>query len=162
MSKSKIILIVVAVVVAAVVFISYIFPMSALFIGTLWDSGIDTKADIEIDSYRICKDKDGNEAIIIRYLLKNKGKEPTSLLYEGDFNVYQNGVGLTEVYEDEEGIPKDWKYDTEDQYKNVKDGVEYYAEIAYWLEDSKNDVEVEVYDYSFFGGKKKEKVFKIK
>ena len=94
----------------------------------------------------------------ITYLLKNDGKEATSLFYEVDFYVYQNGVSLTEYCE---ALPKECNYDTEDQYRNVKGGVEYYAEIAYELEYPDGEVEVEVDDYGLSDGKK-EKVFKLK
>lgn len=154
MKKGHIFLIVVAAVVATIFVIASSILCLCFCDGFL---GV-TKAEIEIDSYRLCKNEDGQDIIIIKYLLKNEGREPTSLFYEGDFYVYQNGVGLNE-YIDE--LPKECKYDSEDQYKNVKAGVEYYAEIAYRLEYSDKDVEVEVVDYGLFD-RKKEKVFKIK
>ena len=122
-------------------------------------------AQIEIDSYRLCEDKNGEDVIIIKYLLKNKGEEPTALFYEGDFYVYQNGIGLTEytAYDEDadEELPEECHYDPEDQFRNIKGGAEYYAEIAYRLEDPDADVEVEVDDYGLLDGKR-EKVFQIK
>lgn len=158
MKKSHIVLITVAVAIFVIIVALFTSPFALVLGGTIFDATSGGKAKIEIDSYRLCQDKDGKDVIIIKYLLKNDGKEPTALIYEGNFSVYQEGVSLTEYYED---LPKNCDYDTEDQYKNIKSGVEYYAEIAYVLEYPDKDVEVEVDDYGIFDGKK-EKVFKIK
>ncbi len=153
----------IALIIIAGIFINIVYMLcSPLFLvfGGLSFAFVDEIAGddaiIEIDSYRLCKDKNGEYVIIIKYLLNNQGKEPTTLCYEGDFYVYQNGVGLTECFE----LPKKCNYDSEDQYKNVKGGVKYYAEIAYFLNDLDNDVQIEVEDYGFFT-EKKEKVFKL-
>lgn len=158
MKKGYIVLIAAAAAAAVVILFSVCSPVLLFLLGI--SSGVTTgnTARIEIDSYRLCEDKDGEDIIIIRYLLKNEGKEPTALFYEGDFYVYQNGVSLTEYVED---LPKDCDYDLEDQYRNIKGGVEYYAEIAYRLEYPDGDVEVEVNDYGLFD-RKKGKVFKLK
>ncbi len=157
MKKSHIVLIAVAAVL--IVLITAIYSPLAIIFGTaIIDSTIGSSAEIEIDSYRLCESKEGDDIIIIKYLIKNEGKEPTALIYEGDFYVYQNGVSLTEYVEK---LPKECNYDLEDQYKNIKGGVEYYAEIAYCLEETNSDVEVEVNDYGLFDGKK-EKVFELK
>ncbi len=155
MKKGYIILIAVAAV--FLIILAFVFsPLPMFFGGAFLGS---TSAEIEIDSYRLCQDNYGEHVIIIKYLLKNTGEEPTSLFYEGDFYVYQNGVELTEYYDEE--LPKECHYDSEDQFKNVKGGVEYYAEIAYSLESLDADVEVEVNDYGFFDSKK-EKVFQLR
>ncbi len=151
---------IVLIVISAIFFIiiTPIFSPITMFLFGIADITTGINAEVEIDSYRLCKDVDGDDIIIIKYLLKNEGKEPTSLIYEGDFYAYQNGVGLTEYTEE---LPKECDYDLEDQYKNIKGGVEYYAEIAYLLEYPDKDVEVEVNDYGLSDAKK-EKVFKIK
>ena len=135
-----------------------ISPVALMLGGAFSEIATGTNAEIEIDSYRLCKDKNGEDVIIIKYLLRNEGSRPTCLRYEGEFLVYQNGVSLTEYYEE---LPKESGYDTEDQYKNVKGGVEYLAEIAYSLDHTDADVVVEVKDYGFFGTTK-EKTFQIK
>ena len=116
-----------------------------------------TKADIEIDSYRLCQDADGKDVVIVKYLLKNEGSEPTSLFNESEICVYQNGVQLTECYDE---LPNECDYDLEDQMKYIKGGKTYDAEIAYFLENTDDDVEVEVLDYGLFDGKK-HKIFTI-
>ena len=156
MKKRYIVLIVVAAIVVGIIALAF-SPIAVLLGGTIWEVTSGNSAEIEIDSYRLCKDADGEDIIIIKYLLKNEGKEPTALLYEGDFYVYQKGVSLTEYCEE---LPKECDYNTEDQYRNVKGGYEYYAEIAYALEYPDEDVEVEVDDYGLFDSKK-EKVFKL-
>ncbi|MBP3391130.1 MAG: DUF5067 domain-containing protein [Clostridia bacterium] len=156
MKKSHIALIViVAIVVAVGIFICS--PFTWLFGGLVFEITNGNSAEIEIDSYRLCEDKDGEDIIIIKYSLSNTGKQPTQLFYEGDFYVYQEGISLTE-YVDE--LPKECDYDPEDQYKNIKGGVKYYAEIAYILEYPDKDVEVEVDDYGLFS-QNKEKTFKL-
>lgn len=157
MKKGHIVLITVA---AIIIFISVlaISPFTWFFGGLAFEMTTGNNADIEIDSYRLCETKDGDDIIIIKYSLKNDGKEPTALFYEGDFYVYQDGVSLAE-YLDE--LPKECNYDPEDQYKNIKSGVKYYAEVAYSLEYTDKDVEVEVVDYGLFDADK-EKVFKLK
>ncbi len=162
MKKSRIFWIIFAIVIGCIIELAACF---FIFSGAIFDFASGNGAEIEIDSYRLCETADGEDVIIIKYLLKNKGNEPTCLMYEGDFYTYQNGISLTEYNRyDEDGeysIPKEWNYDSDDQYKNIKGGVEYYAEVAYLLEDPVADVEVEVEDYGLFGGKK-EKVFTLK
>jgi len=152
MKKRYIVLIVVGAILMA------LLPAALVFTGIMIDVNMDSKVQIEIDSYRLCQDAYGDDVIIVKYLLKNEGKEPTTLWNEGDFYVYQNGVSLTEYCEE---LPKECDYDTEDQYRNVKGGYEYYAEIAYLLEYPDGDVEVEVDDYGW-SNSKKTKVFKLK
>ena len=160
MKKGHIALIVIVAVVAfcAVSFFTIYSPIIMLLGGTVFEIADGGDAQSETDSYRLCEDEDGKDVIIIKYLLKNSGKDSTALINEGDFYVYQDGVSLTECYE---GLPKECDYDTEDQYKNIKGGIEYGAEIAYYLEYPDKDVEVEVDDYGLFDDDK-EKVFKLK
>ncbi len=158
MKKRYVVLIIIGALLVNLVVLPFLSPISALWIGTIFESIDGNNAEIEIDSFRLCEDIDGKDVIIIKYLLKNNGKEPTSLLYEGDFYVYQEGVSLVECFDE---LPNECHYDLDDQYKDIKGGVEYCAEIAYWLEYPDKDVEVEVNDYGLFGNKK-EKVFVIK
>lgn len=156
MKKGHIALIVAAAVLAGFVLI-FSSPLTLFFGGLIFGATSGNSADIEIDSYRLCQDADGEDIIIVKYLLKNEGKEPTALIYEGDFYVYQDGVSLVEYTEE---LPKECNYDPEDQFKNIKGGVNYYAEIAYILRNKDADVEVEINDYSIFD-KDREKVFKL-
>ncbi len=152
MKKRYIVLIVVGAILMA------LLPAALVFTGIMIDIKMDSEVQIEIDSYRLCENAYGDDVIIVKYLLKNGDKEPTCLFYEGDFYVYQNGVSLTEYYED---VPKEWDYNMEDQNRRIKGGYEYYAEIAYLLDDPNADVEVEVDDYGW-SNSKKTKVFKLK
>ena len=140
------------IVIASIITIGSVVLNAFLFLGgAIWGFSIGTQADIEIDSYRLCEDENGKDVIIVKYLLKNTGKENTSLIYEGDFYVYQNGVSLTECTNE---LPASCDYDMQDQYKNVKGGVEYGAEIAYYLESPDADVLVEVNDYGLLDDEK--------
>ena len=161
MKKSHLIVLL-AVVAGVVVIFSAILAPFAMFFGSMLIYGFNgNNAIIEIDSYRLCQDTDGNDIIIIKYLLINEGDDPTCLINEGDFYVYQNGISLSEFYDEEYNeLPKEVDYDSEDQYRDVKGGVKYYAEIAYELESPTADVQVEINDYGFVD-KKKEKTFVI-
>ena len=152
MKKRYIVLIVVAAILVT------LLPAALVFSGIMIELKTDSDVQIEIDGYRLCETADGEKVIIVKYLLKNDGVETTSLWNEGDIYAYQNGVSLTEYYED---IPKEWDYNMEDQNRNVKGGYEFYAEIAYLLEDPDADVEVELDDYGW-SDTTKEKVFKLK
>ena len=160
MKKSYIALIVAVAIFANILILSFLLPMIGYWFGLVFFSS-DTShdnAEIEIVDYRLCEGKDGEDIIIVKYLLKNNGKDPTALGYEGNFYAYQEGIGLVECYEE---LPKECNYDLDDQYKNIKGGVEYYAEIAYVLEFSDKDVEILVEDYGDFSDRKKEKVFQL-
>ena len=152
MKKRYIVLIVIAAVLAL------LLPVALICGGIMLELKADDAVQIEIDSYRLCESAYGEDIIIVKYLLKNNSTEATSLWYEGDFYVYQNGVSLTEYYEE---LPKECDYNMDDQNRNVKGGYEFYAEIAYELEDTDADVEVEVDDYGWTDTKKV-KVFKLK
>lgn len=152
MKKRYIVLIVVAAILVT------LLPAALVVSGIMIDLKMDSEVQIEVDSYRLCQDADGEDVIIVKYLLKNEGEEPTTLWNEGDFYVYQKGVSLTECYEP---LPKECDYNMEDQNRSIKGGYEYYAEIAYLLEYPDEDVEVEVDDYGW-SNSKKTKVFKLK
>ena len=155
MKKGYIVLIVVGAVIAIAINIFVFLQMPKVLDNLFlpdWSS-----AEIEIDSYRLCVDEYGEDVVIIRYFIKNNGRETTTLSAEGYFEVYQNGVALSECYED---LPRDCYYDSNDQYRNIKSGAEYYAEIAYYLEYPYEDIEVEVEDYGLFY-EKKSKVFTL-
>lgn len=161
MKKSHLIALLAVIAAFIIIAVTVFSPFIMLMFGSLVGLTTGVNAEVNIDSYRICQDDEGNDIIIIKYLLINDGKEPTCLCYEADCYVYQNGVSLSEYYGDETELPKECNYDSEDQYRNVKGGVSYYAEIAYILEYPDADVEVEVNDYGWFD-RKKERTFKIK
>ncbi len=134
---------IVLIVIACILF--YLLPIG-FFAGIMvFDSMTYGQANVEIDSYRLCEDKDGKDIIIVKYLLENNGKEATCLYYESDIYVYQDGVSLTEVFE----LPEKCDYDGDDRDKQIKGGAKYYAEVAYELDDKEKPVEVEVTDYGF-------------
>lgn len=157
MKRNTIIIIVAVIVVVSVLgaIVFSLYPPSFSFFGGTLGGG---KSELEADSYRLCKDENGEDIIIIKYLLKNNSKETTSLYFDFHCTVYQNGIELSEAYDE---LPKEYDYDSEDQYRNIKSGVEFYAEIAYKLEDLEGDIEVEIDRASLFG-KKKVKVFELK
>ena len=113
---------------------------------------------IEIKSCRFAKDYAGEDVIIITYNFSNiSGDEAQSFSWVCDTQAYQNGVGLNEAYILEEGA----NYDMEDRTKVVKQGGSLDVEIAYKLNDSTTDVEIEVKKLFSFSDKTIRKIFKI-
>ncbi len=151
MKKRYIVLIVVA---CVVVFVA----LSALVISPMLINGINgTQFESEIVDYRLTKDEDNKDVIIVGINFKNKGKYTDMPYSYCNVRVFQNGVGLVEAYE----LPKEYDYNSDNQYIELKGGASHKIEFAYELMDTKTDVEIEIEDYSFFFPKNKTKTFKI-
>lgn len=115
---------------------------------TSQDQGGDTVAtdrlgdySLEIDSCRIAKDMEGNPIVIVKYIFKNVNDDDAvsfSMAFEDA--VYQNGVGLNESWLVDESA----NYDMENRNKEIKKGATIEVEIAYEVNDTTTDIEVEV------------------
>lgn len=105
---------------------------------------------VEIKDYRLAEDRDGNAVVIITYAFAYTDEEYTNLFCGTVYHqVFQNGIGLIEC--EEEDVSESADYDEDDQYKDLKAGVELDVEIAYTLENTTDDIEVEVSDYYSLG-----------
>ena len=113
---------------------------------------------VTIDSCRLAKDYAGEDVVIVKYTFTNVGNdEATSFMFAFDHNVYQNGVGLNEAY-----LLKDnANYSSDNQMKEIKKGASLEVEIAYELDDTTTDIEVEVKELISFSDKTIKKTFKI-
>lgn len=124
------------------------------------EKGTDTigKYSVVIDSCRMAKDFEGKEVIIIKYVFTNVANdEPTAFFVAFDDAAYQNGVELNPAYILDENA----NYDSENQTKAIKKGASLEVEVAYKLNDTTTEVEVEVEELFSFNDDKLIKKFSI-
>ena len=116
------------------------------------------KYAIEIDSCRLAKDYEGKAVVIVKYLFTNVSDDnAVSFMLAFDDEAYQGGVGLNSAY-----VLKDSaKYSSDNQTKEIKKGATIEVEVAYELNDSETDVEVEVKELFSFDNKVITKTFTI-
>ena len=116
------------------------------------------KYSVEIDSCRLAKDYEGNPVVIVKYLFTNVSDDnAVSFMIAFDDEAYQGGVGLNGAY-----ILKDSaNYSSDNQTKQIKKGATIEVEVAYELNDSETDVEVEVKELFSFDNKVITKTFTI-
>lgn len=114
---------------------------------------------IVIDSCRLAKDYEGKDVVIVKYKFTNNNADDSAAFYlTFDETVYQNGVGLNEAY-----VLKDSaNYSADNQTKEIKKGASIDVEVAYELDDTTTDIEVEVKELFSFSDKTIKKTFSIK
>lgn len=113
---------------------------------------------VDIKDCRIAKDYEGKSVVIIKYLFTNNSEEPANFMFAFKDNAYQDGVGLNESYV----LSDSAKYSSDNQTKDIKKGASLEVEVAYELNDTTTDVEVEVEELISFSDKKITKTFSIK
>lgn len=104
--------------------------------------------NVEISGCRLAKDFEGNDIVIVKYNFANvKDDDPASFSFAIEDNVYQDGVGLNQCYFADESAD----YSSDNSLKEIKKGASIEVEVAYELNDSTTDIEVEVKELvSFF------------
>ncbi len=112
---------------------------------------------VEIMSCRLAKDYEGDAVVIVKYNFTNNAEEATSFYVTFDDAVYQNGVGLNSAYVLDDSA----NYNADNQTKDIKKGTSIEVEVAYELNDTTSDIEVEVEELFSFDDKKLTKTFKI-
>lgn len=113
---------------------------------------------IEIKNARLSKNWEGKDAVVITYGFTNNDDEPASFMVAFQENAYQNGVGLERAYTLDDGDP----YDEANQSKEIKKGASLDVEVAYILNDTETDVEVEVEEWLGLSDDKVTRTFSIK
>lgn len=113
---------------------------------------------VEIDSCRLAEDYEGEDVVIVKYIFTNNSENPTAFWTAFDDNVFQNGVGLNESYVVDESA----NYSSDNQTKEIKKGASIEVEVAYELNDTATDVEVEVEELISFNDDVVTKTFSIK
>lgn len=113
---------------------------------------------VEIKSCRIAKDYEGDPVVIVLYGFTNVSSEESgSFMFCFDDVVYQNGVGLNKAILVDESA----NYSADNQTKEIKKGATLDVEVAYELNDTTTDIEVEVKELFSFDDKTLTKTFSI-
>lgn len=113
---------------------------------------------IDIKSCRLAKDYAGKDVAIITYGFTNNSDDPSAFYVTFDCGVYQGGVGLNEAYILDDSA----NYNSDNQTKEIKKGASIDVEVAYELNDTTTDLEVEVKEFFSFNDDTITKTFKIK
>lgn len=113
---------------------------------------------VVIDSCRLAKDYEGKDVVIVKYIFTNvSGENATAFWTAFDDTVYQNGVGLNESY----FVSDSAGYSSDNQMKEIKAGASLDVEVAYELNDTTTDIEVEVKELISFNDDVVTKTFSI-
>lgn len=112
---------------------------------------------VEIKSSRLAKDYEGKSVIIVKYGFTNNAEEATAFTYAFDDAAYQDGVGLNKAYV----LADSADYDEGNQTKEIKKGSTIDVEVAYELNDTETNVEIEVKELFSFNDSVVKKTFEI-
>ena len=113
---------------------------------------------VTISSCRLAKDYAGKPVVIVKYIFKNINDDDSAAFYlTFQDTVYQNGVGLNEAYV----LADSANYSADNQTKEIKKGASIEVEVAYELNDTTSDIEVEVEELFSFDDTKITKTFSI-
>lgn len=112
---------------------------------------------VEIQSCRLAQDYEGKPIVIVKYSFTNNSDEAQSFLFAFDDAVYQNGIGLNESW----FVAESANYSSDNQTKEVQKGATLEVEVAYELNDTTTDINVELSALSLFDDKKITKTFSI-
>ena len=112
---------------------------------------------VVIDSCRLAEDYEGKAVAIIKYIYTNNSDTATSFMVAFDDAVYQEGLGLNPSYV----VADSAKYNADEQMKEIQKGTSLEVEVAYELNDTKTDLNVEVKELISLSDKKITKTFTI-
>lgn len=111
-----------------------------------------------IDSCRLAKSYDDKPVIIVKYIFGNVSDDDAACFsFTFEHAVYQNGVGLNEAWVLDDSA----NYSMDNQSKEIKKGATIEVEVAYELNDTTTDIEVEVSELISFNDSKITKTFSI-
>ena len=116
------------------------------------------KYSVVIDGCRLAEDYEGDPVVIVKYVFSNlKDDDAVAFSWAFDDEVYQNGVSLNGAY-----FLKDTaNYSADNQTKEIKKGASIEVEVAYELNDTTTDIEVEVKELFSFDDTTITKTFSI-
>ncbi len=112
---------------------------------------------VEIQSCRLAKDYEGKDVVIVKYGFTNNADNPAAFYTAFDDAVFQNGIGLNKAYVLDDSA----KYNDEDKTKEIKTGATLDVEVAYELNDTTTDIEVEIKELFSFNNDVIKKSFSI-
>ena len=113
--------------------------------------------DVIIESCRLATDYAGEPIVIVKYKFTNNGEEPACFAWSFKDEAFQDGVGLNKCYL----VAGSANYSSDNQTKKIKKSASLSVEVAYELNDSRTDVEIEVSELISFSDKKITKKFSI-
>lgn len=114
--------------------------------------------EVEIKGCRLAQDDKGTDLVIVNYGFTNHSEESAAFIYTFTYEVFQNGIGLTEVWEEEIASAN---YSDANQMKEIKQGATLDVEVAYELNDTTTDIVVEVSRLISFSDKKVTKTLSL-
>ncbi len=113
---------------------------------------------VEIDSCRLAKDYEGKDVVIVKYIFTNVSADNATAFYIAfEDTVYQDGIGLNKAYV----LDDNANYSEDNQTKEIKAGASLDVEVAYELNDTTTDIEVEVKELISLSDKAITKTFTI-
>ena len=112
---------------------------------------------MEIKSCRLAKDYEGKKVAIVTYTFTNRSDTAQAFFTAVSDAVYQDGVGLNKAY----FLDDSANYSEDNQTKEIKKDASIDVEVAYVLNDSDTDLEVEVKEWISLNDDKITKTFKI-
>ncbi len=113
--------------------------------------------NVVIESCRLATDYAGEPIIIVKYNFTNNDDDPTAFMWAVTDKAYQAGIGLNSCYVVDDSA----NYSSDNQSKEIKKGASISVEVAYELNDTTTDVEIEVSELISFNNKKITKTFTI-
>ena len=116
------------------------------------------KYEVVIESCRLANDYTGAPIVIVKYKFTNNDDDPACFSWTFDDAVFQGGVGLNECYLADDTA----EYSTDNQTKEIKKGASLTVEVAYKLNDTETDIDVEVSELISLNNKTVTKKFSIK
>lgn len=112
---------------------------------------------VDIVSCRLAKDYEGKDIVIVKYNFTNNADDAASFYVTFEDNVYQDGIGLNKCYIADDSA----NYSEDNQTKDIKKGASIEVEVAYELNDTTTDIEVEVEELFSFSDSMVKKTFSI-
>ncbi|MBQ3075846.1 MAG: DUF5067 domain-containing protein [Clostridia bacterium] len=128
--------------------------------GEAAEKGSDNNIDqfsVDILSCRLAKDYEGKPIVIVKYSFTNNGEQAQSFSVAFDDAVFQNGIGLNESWV----VAEDANYSADNQSKEIQKGATLEVEVAYELNDTTTDINVEISALFSFDESKITKTFPI-
>lgn len=113
---------------------------------------------VEIKGARMTKTYDNKDAIVITYTFTNNSSSPQAFAYSIEDAVFQNDIGLNKAYV----LTDSDNYTDDNQYKEIKTGATLDVDVAYELNDTTSDIDVELSEYLSLSDNKITKSFSIK
>lgn len=97
------------------------------------------------------------DVVIVKYKFTNNSDDAQAFYLTFEDTVYQDGIGLNECY----FVDDSANYDSGNQTKEIKTGATLEVEVAYELNDSTTDIDVEVKELISFNDSVVKKTFSI-